>query len=72
MHDFVHLTAQLRILVKHGPDHVVKLRVKALHELPQLSLQGPTLVNVTLLVSYVCLIQKVRGLIFVKSHKVVE
>jgi hypothetical protein len=38
MHDFVHLTAQLRILVKHGPDHVVELRVKALHELPQLSL----------------------------------
>ena len=38
MHDLVHLTAQLWILVKHGPDHVVELRVKALHELPQLSL----------------------------------
>ena len=36
MHDLVHLTAQLGILVKHGPDHAVKLRLKALQELPQL------------------------------------
>jgi hypothetical protein len=36
MHDFVHLTSQLRILVKHGPDHRVELRLKALQELTQL------------------------------------
>ena len=36
MHDLIHLTAQLGILVKHGSDDAVKLRLKALQELPQL------------------------------------
>jgi hypothetical protein len=36
MNDIIHLTAQLGILVKHGPDHRVELRLKALQELPQL------------------------------------
>jgi hypothetical protein len=56
MNNFIHLSTKLRILVKHGPYHVIKLRFHTLHELSNLSLEGAALMGVTWLISNVWLI----------------
>jgi hypothetical protein len=71
MYDFIHLTSKLWILVKHRPDHIIELRVEALHQLPKFPLKDPGFIYMTLLVSDIRLVQKIWGLIFVQSNEVV-